>query len=81
MFFLAWNGLLDQFDQLQSCFDFRTFAMQYDRACDTPGEFFLATYQIDAELTKGKEKVKVKFQAHPENSVGGVYDARIIRRN
>ncbi|MBW8017496.1 MAG: glycoside hydrolase family 127 protein [Planctomycetes bacterium] len=48
---------------------------------EKPGEFFLATYQIDAELTKGKEKVKVKFQAHPENSVGGVYDARIIKRN
>ena len=48
---------------------------------ERPGEFFLATYQIEAELTKGKEKVKVKFQAHPENSVGGVYDARIIKRD
>ena len=48
---------------------------------EKPGEFLLATYQIDAELTKGKEKVKVKFQAHPKNCAGSVYDARIIKRN
>jgi hypothetical protein len=30
-----------------------------------PGQFFDVTYPIPIELTKGKEKVTVRFQAHP----------------
>lgn len=45
-----------------------------------PGEFFFACYQIPKELTSGKTKVTVKFQAHPGRTAGGVFDCRIIKR-
>jgi DUF1680 family protein len=46
-----------------------------------PGKFWDATYPIPAELTRGKEKVTVKFQAQPENIVGGLYGSRILRNS
>ncbi len=44
-----------------------------------PGQFFDVTYGIPAELTRGKEKVTVKFQAHPNNSAGGLFGASLLR--
>ena len=37
------------------------------------------TYNIPAELTKGKPKVTVKFQAHPGAVAGGVYRCRTLK--
>jgi uncharacterized protein len=36
-------------------------------------KFYDIVYAIPAEITKGKEKVTVKFQPAPNNSVGPVY--------
>ena len=44
-----------------------------------PGEFYDVTYPLPAELTQGKEKVTVKFTAHPGNLAGGVYGVHILR--
>lgn len=44
-----------------------------------PGQFWDATYSIPAELTRGKIKVTVKFQALPENYAGGLFGCRIVR--
>ncbi len=46
---------------------------------DKPGEFFDVTYPIPQELTKGKEKVTVRFQSHPGNMAGGMYRCRIVK--
>ena len=46
-----------------------------------PNEFFDVTHPIPEELTKGKEKVRIRFQAHPNSYAGGVFDVRIIKRN
>ena len=44
-----------------------------------PGDFFDVTYEIPAGLTKGKEKVTVKFQAHPGKIVGGVFGCVMLK--
>jgi len=44
-----------------------------------PGKFWDATYPIPAELTKGKSKVTVKWQAQPGNYAGGIFGCRILR--
>jgi hypothetical protein len=31
-------------------------------------------------LTRGKQKVTVRFQAHPGNIAGGVFGVRMLRR-
>ena len=46
---------------------------------DKPGEFFDVTYRIPQELTRGKNKITVRFQAQPGNLAGGFYGVRIIR--
>jgi len=38
-------------------------------------------YDIPEQLTKGKNKVTVKFKAHPWRSAGGVYECRIIKKD
>jgi len=44
-----------------------------------PGEFYDVSFPLPAELTQGKDKVTVKFAAHPGNLAGGVYGVRILR--
>ena len=44
-----------------------------------PGEFWDATYPIPVELTRGKEKIVVKFQAQPGNYAGGLFDLKLLR--
>jgi DUF1680 family protein len=44
-----------------------------------PGVFYDQAYPIPAELTKGKERVTVRFQAHPGRMAGGVFECRIVR--
>jgi uncharacterized protein len=46
---------------------------------DKPGQFFDVTYPIPEELTRGKTKITVRFQAHPGNTAGGFYGLRVIR--
>jgi hypothetical protein len=47
---------------------------------DRPGQFFDVTYAIPEELTRGKTRITVRFQAQPGNIAGGFYGLRIIRR-
>jgi hypothetical protein len=44
-----------------------------------PGEFFDVEYPIPPELTKGKDKVTVRFQAHPNNTAGGVFECATLK--
>lgn len=44
-----------------------------------PGEYFDVTYPIPEDITAGKEKVTIKFQALPGYTAGGIYDCRILR--
>lgn len=44
-----------------------------------PGHFFDVSYKLPAELTKGKEKVTIKFVALPGKRVGAVYSCRIVK--
>jgi len=46
---------------------------------DRPNEFFDIAYPIPAELTKGKQKVTVKLQAHPGNFAGGLFGCRTVK--
>ena len=45
-----------------------------------PGEFIDVTYPVPADLNDGKEKVTVKFQAHPGSMAGGVFGCRIVKQ-
>jgi len=47
---------------------------------NNPGKFFDVTYPIPQELTKGKDKVTVRFQGQANRTAGGVFGCRIIRR-
>jgi hypothetical protein len=44
-----------------------------------PGELFEVEYRIPPELTRGKERITVKFQAHPDNIAGGVFGCAILK--
>jgi len=44
-----------------------------------PGEFTDVTYAVPVELTNGKQKVTVTFQAHPGSMAGGVFGCRIVK--
>ena len=46
---------------------------------DKPNEFFEREYAIPAEVTRGKTKVSVRFQAQPNNMAGGIFGARMLR--
>ncbi|HET6976446.1 MAG TPA: beta-L-arabinofuranosidase domain-containing protein [Pyrinomonadaceae bacterium] len=46
---------------------------------DKPGEFFDATYAIPENITRGKNKITIRFQGQPGNMAGGFYGVRVIR--
>lgn len=46
----------------------------------TTGRFFDVEYPIPAELLKGKTKVVVRVQGHPNKTAGRVFGCRIVRR-
>ncbi len=43
-----------------------------------PGEFYEETYPIPAQMTQGKDKITVRFQAHPGKMAGGVFGCAIL---
>jgi len=45
-----------------------------------PERFYDEIYPIPADLTKGKDKVTVRFQAHPGRTAGGIFDCRILKK-
>jgi hypothetical protein len=51
----------------------------YNLNAPKPGEFVDMTYPIPPELTKGKKKVTIKFQAHPGRTAGGIFGCRIVK--
>ncbi len=44
-----------------------------------PERFVDIVYPIPPEVTKGKTKVTVRFQAHPKNTAGGIFGLRTVR--
>jgi uncharacterized protein len=44
-----------------------------------PGAFMDVAYAIPAELTRGKQSVEVRFQAHPGSSAGRLFGAKVLR--
>ena len=44
-----------------------------------PDKFFDEVYRIPAELTEGKDKVTIRFQAHPGAWAGGVFGCRVLK--
>ncbi len=43
------------------------------------GEFILEEYNIPDNITRGKNKVTVRFEAHPGNMAGPLFGVRMIR--
>lgn len=43
-----------------------------------PGKFWDAVYPIPPELTRGKDRIVVKLQAHPGNFAGGLFGCRTL---
>ena len=46
----------------------------------TTGRFFDVVYPIPDELLKGKSKIEVRVQAHPNKTAGRVFGCRIVKR-
>jgi len=44
-----------------------------------PNEFFEVEYPLPPELTRGKEKVSVTFQAHESNLAGGLFGCQMLK--
>ncbi len=44
-----------------------------------PGQFMDITYEVPAELTRGKQKATVRFQAHPGAMAGGIFGCRTVK--
>lgn len=47
---------------------------------DKPGQFFDVEYPIPEDLTKGKEKITVRFRPHDNNIAGGVFECMTKKR-
>jgi len=45
-----------------------------------PGRFYDEVYSIGQPLTKGKDKVTVKFQAHPGAWAGGIFGLKVLKK-
>jgi DUF1680 family protein len=45
-----------------------------------PNRFYDEVYAIPAEMTKGKERVTVRFQAHAGAWAGGVFGVRVVKQ-
>ena len=43
-----------------------------------PGEYYEETHSLPAEMTRAKNKITVRFQAHPGKTAGGVFGCSII---
>ncbi len=43
-----------------------------------PGKFFEETYPIPVKITHSKEKITVRFQAHPKKTAGGVFACTLL---
>ncbi|HEY0868119.1 MAG TPA: beta-L-arabinofuranosidase domain-containing protein [Fimbriimonas sp.] len=48
-------------------------------SAEHPGRFFEEAYALPLELTKGKNRVTVRFQAKPGNIAGGLYGCRVVK--
>ncbi len=46
-----------------------------------PNKFYDEVYDLPAEMTQGKDRVTVKFQAHPGAWAGGVFGARTMNKD
>jgi hypothetical protein len=46
---------------------------------DRPGRFWDRIHPLPPQLTSGKSKVKVRFDAHPGNFAGGVFGVRTVK--
>jgi DUF1680 family protein len=44
------------------------------------GQFIFIQYDIPADITKGRNRITVKFQSHPNNTAGPVFGIRTIRQ-
>ena len=44
-----------------------------------PGTFYEETYALPVELTRGKSRITIRFQAHPGRLAGGVFGCRILQ--
>jgi uncharacterized protein len=47
---------------------------------DNPNSFFDVTYPIPEAVTRGKQKITIRFEARPDNTAGGLFGLRIIQR-
>ncbi len=45
-----------------------------------PGRLFTESYAIPAELTRGKARVTIRFQARPGCMAGGVFGCRLVKK-
>jgi hypothetical protein len=46
---------------------------------DKPGEFFDVDYPLPSELLAGKDRITVRFQPHPGNIAGGLFDCAVMK--
>ena len=74
-----WGGERDvrEFDLL---IDGKRIASQRLRA-NRPGVFFDETYVVPRDLTKGRTRVTVRFEAHRGSTAGGVFGLRMMKRD
>jgi len=43
-----------------------------------PGEFYEETYPIPPQLTRGREKITIRFQARPGKIAGGIFGCAVV---
>ena len=49
-------------------------------AANRPGEFFDVSYRLPEQLTRGKARITIKFQALPGQLAGGVFAVRVLKQ-
>jgi hypothetical protein len=48
-------------------------------ASNRPGQYYDQVYPLAPEVVARGEAITVKFQAHPGNRAGGIFDVRVLR--
>ena len=68
------GGRLRSFDILVDCEKVVTQTLEIH-----PGELFDFEYPLPEQLTRGKQRITVKFQAQPNSIAGSVFDVRVAQ--
>lgn len=47
---------------------------------EQPGKFFDKSYAVPPEMTRGKQRMTVRFRGRPDNFAGGIFGVKTLKQ-